>query len=80
MGLEPVEVSARWEDSQGFLVSQFIWQGRPYPIESTGRRWEDEEGLHILCMAFGGQVFELVFRLQPASWFLRPPSATHRLA
>jgi len=80
MRLEPVEVSARWEPQGWFIPRQITWQGKVYPVESTGRHWEDEQGLHILCMIAGGQVVELVFRLQPAGWLLRPPSATSRMA
>ncbi len=80
MELQPVEVTARWEPAEGFLPSKIIYAGDVYLIESTGRRWEDEHGLHILCMIAGGQVFELIFRLQPAGWFLRTPAAPTRMA
>jgi hypothetical protein len=72
---QSVDVKARWEPSGRFEPSQFTWQGRLYSVESTGRHWEDADGLHILCMAAGGQVFELTFQLNPARWMLRPPAA-----
>lgn len=73
MELESVSVSARWKLNGRFEPLQFQWQGRVYRITSTGRSWEDEIGLHVLCMVYD-QVFELVFRLQPAGWWLRPPA------
>jgi hypothetical protein len=49
-------------------------------IESTGRQWEDVDRLHVLCMALGGQVFELIFQQNPARWVLRPPASSPRPA
>jgi hypothetical protein len=72
MTFEPVEVQARWRHDGKFEPTQFHWKGHMYRVESTGRDWEDEEGLHILCMIHGGKVFELVFRLKPAGWLIRP--------
>ena len=76
MELEPVQVSARWETSGRFLPVGMIWQGKTYTFHSTGRFWEDQDGWHILCMLAGGQVYELVFRLGPASWHLRQPASS----
>jgi hypothetical protein len=75
MAWEPVEVAARWEARGWFLPQRFTWNGEDYPVESTGRQWEDEEGLHVLCMVPGAVVYELVFRLQPAGWWLRPTAS-----
>ena len=75
MRLEPVTAAARWNPDGRFEPTQFQWQEQMYRVESTGRAWEDENGLHVLCMVLGGQVFELVFRLQPAGWWLRPPAS-----
>lgn len=75
MTLEPVTVTARWNANGRFDPSQFVWRGKTIAVESTGRAWEDADGLHVLCMAMGGQVFELVFQLSPARWAVRPPSA-----
>jgi len=74
MTLFSTQVNARWDPARGFLPRSFLWQEREYQVESTGRQWEDDGGYHILCMVSGGAVFELVFRLQPAGWWLRPPS------
>ena len=76
MGYEAVEVSARWQRAGAFAPEKVYWQEKVYPIESTGRSWEDPEGLHILCMIPGGRVIELVFKLNPAGWWMRAVSAT----
>lgn len=73
---EPVQVTADWRADGRFIPRQFRWQGRVYQVESTGRYWEDEQGLHTLCMVPGGQVFELIFHLNPAGWSLKPPQNT----
>jgi len=78
MTFEPVRVAARWDPAGMFLPRRFVWQGQEYEVESTGRQWEDGEGLHVLCMVPGGKVFDLVFRLQPAGWWLCPPSGPAR--
>jgi hypothetical protein len=70
--MEQVQVSAFWDEEGWFSPRQFTWQGQTVRVESTGRQWEDEGGLHVLCMAFGGKAFELVFRLNPAGWWVRP--------
>jgi hypothetical protein len=79
MTLEPVEVIARWDPKGRFDPSQIVWKGRTYLVESTGRGWEDMDGLHVLCMLPGGQVVELVFQLNPARWMIRPPLAAPRM-
>lgn len=74
MSLEPVQVAAHWKRSGTFEPKQFYWRGSMYRVESTGREWEDEEGYHVLCMIPSGQVFELIFHLEPAGWLVRPPN------
>jgi hypothetical protein len=74
MAFESVEVNARWKHDGKFEPTQFSWKKKHYRVESTGRDWEDDEGFHVLCMVDGGQVFELVFKLNPAGWFLKPPA------
>jgi hypothetical protein len=75
MEIEPVQVTARWAPSGEFTPAHMTWQGKKYTFESIGRHWEDEGGWHILCMVAGGNVFELIFRLNPAGWWLRSHSS-----
>ncbi len=80
MALEPVEVAAHWKPEGRFEPTQFVWNGHVFRVESTGRDWEDDEGYHVLCMAAGSRVFELVFRLGPAGWKVKPPQNTSQAA
>jgi hypothetical protein len=70
--MEQVQVEARWKPDGSISLSRFIWNEHTYQVESTGRQWEDESGLHVLCQVAGGVVYELVFQLNPAGWKLRP--------
>jgi len=72
MAEESIQVSARWEGSK-FIVRNFSWRGQDYSIESNGRQWEDANGFHIMCMVSGGAAIELIFRLDPAGWWIKPP-------
>ncbi len=79
MSLEPVIVAARWETDGEFVPVEMTWQNRKMVFDATGRSWEDAEGWHVLCMC-AGQVFELVFALQPARWLVRSSTSAARLA
>jgi hypothetical protein len=39
--MEPVEVIARFDDQGRLTPLSFTWQGRSFPVDSTGRRWQD---------------------------------------
>jgi hypothetical protein len=68
--MEPIEVTARFDPTGKITPLSFEREGVRYPIDSTGRRWNDGEGLHILVMAPGGKVYELVFVAAVGRWFL----------
>ncbi len=68
--MEPIEVTARFDRDGGITPLDFTWQGRKYPVTDVGRRWTDEEGEHILVMAGGERVYELVFA--SGRWSLDP--------
>jgi hypothetical protein len=78
--MEVVEVNARY-DGQGKLIpTSFIWQERMCPIESIGRRWQDDAGEHILVMVKDKKVYELLHSLIEKRWYLRPISPEGRFA
>jgi len=74
--MESIEVTARF-DGHGIVTPlSFSKQGRSYTVESTGRRWEDDLGQHILVMVCGpcsggDNVFELVFNSTERVWHLK---------
>jgi hypothetical protein len=78
--MQPVEVIARFEANGKIHPTQFTWRDQVYNILSTGRRWQDESGLHILAMVSGERVVELIFQPDGARWFLKAPEPDARLA
>jgi hypothetical protein len=56
---------------------RFTWKGYDYPVTSTGRRWEDEQGMHILIMVPGDTVYEILFVPAEIRWYLRPVGSKH---
>jgi hypothetical protein len=69
--MQPVEVVARF-DAQGRLTPlSFTWRGQTFPVESTGRRWQDERGEHILAMIPVERVCELLFTPLEQRWYVR---------
>jgi hypothetical protein len=79
--MEPVEVTACYGIHGKVTPLSFTWQGREYLVEGTGRRWQAEDGLHLLVMAAGERVFELLFVPQDGCWFIKPRKPSiHRVA
>lgn len=68
--MEPVAVTARF-DAQGTITPlHFTWKGGIYRVESTGRRWLDDVGQHILVMVSSGRIYELTFRSSEGRWYI----------
>lgn len=78
--MEAIEVTARFDLQGQIHPLSFIRAGQAYPVTSTGRRWEDERGLHILVMAPLEQVVELVFIPAERRWYLGRQSLDRTLA
>jgi hypothetical protein len=71
--MEPVEVTARF-DPQGVITPLNIMKDqKTIPVTSVGRRWSDPQGVHILVMVPGEQIYELLFANTQNRWFLSPP-------
>lgn len=66
----PTEVVARFTVDGLVDPQEFIWEGRSYRVDSTGRRWQEADGLHILVMNVFEQVFELLFVPGEVRWYL----------
>jgi hypothetical protein len=78
--MEPVEVTAHFDPQGKIIPLRFIWKGRSYLVESTGRRWNGVDGQHILTMTGGGEMFELVFSPGEVRWYLGQAAPTRTAA
>jgi hypothetical protein len=68
--MQPVEVTARFDKEGKITPLRFNWKGSDYLVESTGRRWEAQDGRHTLVMVPGGRIFELIYTPMEGRWFL----------
>lgn len=69
--MDLIEVTARFAKDGRIYPQQITWQGIDYWVESTGRRWQDQEGVHILVMIRGTEILELIFQPGQGLWFLK---------
>ena len=68
--MEAIEVTANF-DTQGRITPlAFVWQGKSYRVEGTGRRWNAKDGIHILVMVAGNRAFHLIFENVHSTWKL----------
>ena len=67
--MEPIEITARFDQIGTITPLRFTWKGSVQRVESTGRRWEDEIGMHLLVMVSGGRIHELIFRSGEGRWY-----------
>ena len=77
--MEPVEVTAHWDERGQVTPGEFAWQGDRYAVDSTGRSWTEADGLHILVMAAGGHVFEVMLNSADLRWYARPSTRQPRV-
>jgi PncC family amidohydrolase len=70
--LDETEVTTRYDDQGRPVPSTFNWKGQALRVDSLGRRWEDEEGQHILALVPGGRVFELLLGPDGRRWYVNP--------
>ena len=78
--MDVIEVVARFSKDGKIYPQSFSWQGSDYPVESTGRRWQDQDGLHILVMVPGERVLELVYQADQGLWYLKQPPSGRQMA
>lgn len=70
--MDEIEVVAH-RDTEGFLrIVSIEHDGATQRVESTGRRWVDETGEHVLVMLQGGEVLHLVYKDEADRWFSIP--------
>jgi hypothetical protein len=68
--MQPIEATAVFTPEGKITPLKFRWHDRLYQVESTGRRWQEGDGCHILVMTGGGQMFELLFSALESRWYL----------
>jgi len=70
--MEIIDVIAEFDSQDKIMPLQFVWKGVSFPVDSIGRRWEDDRGQHILVMIPGGRAFELLYTKTERAWYLIP--------
>ena len=75
-----VEVTARFDIQGRAFPQNFTWEGITYRISSSGRRWEDTKGQHIMVMEAGGKVFEMIFSPASYRWYVKRPIEDRHIA
>jgi hypothetical protein len=68
--VEPIEVTARFNPQGEITPLSFVWRGHTYNVESTGRRWQGKDGVYVLVMVPGDQVYRLLFQPEEVRWKL----------
>jgi len=77
---DAVEAEARLERDGRLIPQWFNRNGTTYMVASYGRRWDAEDGQHMLVMDHKAQVYELVFSPADQSWYLNKPIKTGKRA
>jgi hypothetical protein len=75
--MEPIGITIRFNIDGQIEPLRLTWRGHDYPVTSTGRRWDDEQGKHILIMVPGDKVYEILFVPEEVRWYLRPIAPEH---
>ena len=68
--MESIQVNARFTPDGAARPLNFEWRGQVYRVDSIGRRWQGQDGQHILVLVTGGRAFHLLFKAGPQTWHL----------
>lgn len=68
--MEPIEVTARFDEQGTITPLHFTWKGGVQRVESTGRRWVDKTGQHMLVMVASGRIYQLTYRNDEGRWYI----------
>jgi hypothetical protein len=68
--MDPIEITAHFNKEGNITPMHFIWKGSHFRVESTGRRWSDASGQHMLVMVSSGKIYELVFKNEVGRWYI----------
>jgi hypothetical protein len=75
--MQAIAVTASFAPDGKITPLRFCWRGGVFPVASTGRRWQEQDGYHILVMVASGQIFELLFSGLENRWYLVRPEPDH---
>ncbi len=78
--MESIEVTVHFDPSGTITPLHFTWKGGNYHVESTGRRWQDGAGQHILVMVSNGHIYELTFKSGEGRWYIGQSTPKRLLA
>ena len=68
--MEKIETTTRFRRDGSLIPIEFIIEDKPIQILDVGRRWETDDGIHILVMDFMQQTYHLFFQIKDLSWYL----------
>ncbi len=77
--MEAIEVTARFDQEGKITPLHFTWKGGVWRVESTGRRWQDIDGQHILVMVSSGVIYQLTFKSGEGRWYIDQQSSKHKV-
>ena len=67
--MDQIEVTSRINQEGKPMPASFVWTGASYQVDGVGRRWEGENGEHILVMVQpNNQVYELLYEQDGDVW------------
>jgi hypothetical protein len=68
--MKKIEVTAVFYPNGEMRPLQFTWQKRIFHVQGTGRQWQEGDQQHFLVMAENEHMFELVFSVAEACWYM----------
>jgi hypothetical protein len=69
--MQEIDVTSRFDRKGKIIPVKFELEGKEYLADGVGRRWEDEDGEHILVMAQpNNRVYELLFKSGEGIWWM----------
>jgi hypothetical protein len=78
--VEPIEVTATFDSMGTAHPLRFRWKGSEYQVASSGRRWQDQAGHHIMVMDHQARAYELIFVPSETRWYLNLGNLTRKWA
>lgn len=73
--MEPIEATVHFDEQGKITPLHFTWKGSLLRVESTGRRWTDDDGQHLLVMVTSGRIYQLIFKGTQGRWYIERSEA-----